>query len=299
MQNQLSTKEERFALMQEGGVGHGGWSQREQELLRSETRQASASGKPLRFAFEMVAQKTGRKPNSIRNYYYTALRPSEGKANGRAAFRPFTQNECRQLLRQVLSAQAAGISVRKCTMEMGDGDRAAMLRYQNKYRSLLRTHPALVEEVMGELHEKGIDCKLPPFAQRKKSAGEYDVQLEGIISHLSAIDDGALMPLIPALYRLAHLAARTSAAERKREEHDALAARYDWMAIRLQKSEDSLERAQERIEELESALEALKEAHKLNEAFLSMSPGERKMQLSKYVASLSAHLENAVPAALQ
>ena len=68
---------------------------------------------------------------------------------------PFTEEEIHYLLRTVLSAQANGISVRCCTMSMGGGDNRAMLRYQNKYRALLKNRPALVRQVAEELKAEG------------------------------------------------------------------------------------------------------------------------------------------------
>lgn len=66
--------------------------------------------------------------------------------------------EVRELLRQILMARARGQSVRSCVMRLADGDHSRMRRYQNKYRTVLRRCPDLVEEVCRELRQEGLPC---------------------------------------------------------------------------------------------------------------------------------------------
>ena len=91
-----------------------------------------ASGAPLRQVFEDLSVDLGRKPNSIRNYYYACLRNQEQNTPRVQAFIPFTEAETHDLLRQVLTGCGQGMSVRACVMRMADGDHSRMLRYQNK-----------------------------------------------------------------------------------------------------------------------------------------------------------------------
>lgn len=58
-------------------------------------------------------------------------------------------------MEQVLTAKAQGVSVRACVQQLAGGDRTRMLRYQNKYRSTVRTRPELVRGVMERLNEQG------------------------------------------------------------------------------------------------------------------------------------------------
>ena len=124
---------------------HNGWSEEETTLLWQEVRACCAQGQPLRAAFDRLAARTGRKANSIRNYYYAAVKAGQAPEDvptGRALpFQPFSPEEIDLLLREVLMAQGKGISVRACVTAMGGGDRSAALRLQNKYRALLKSHP--------------------------------------------------------------------------------------------------------------------------------------------------------------
>ncbi len=138
--------------------GRTGWKKEEDTLLFAEIEKSVGRGTPLKSVFEAVAEQTGRKPNSVRNYYYARIKEKDLSTTAlhAGAFVPFTEEEIHSLLRTVLSAQANGISVRCCTMSMGGGDNRAMLRYQNKYRALLKNRPALVRQVAEELKAEGV-----------------------------------------------------------------------------------------------------------------------------------------------
>lgn len=138
---------------------HNGWSQEETDLLRNEVRQASETGAPLRTVFERMGETLGRKPNSVRNYYYMQLREQGGEDCKRAApFETFSDEEIHDLLRHILSAKGQGQSVRASVMDLSHGDKTLMLRYQNKYRALLRKRPDLIEDICRELREAGQPC---------------------------------------------------------------------------------------------------------------------------------------------
>ena len=56
---------------------HQGWKPEEQALLYREVTHVREQELPLRMAFEAVAKETGRKPNSVRNYYYAAIKEGQ------------------------------------------------------------------------------------------------------------------------------------------------------------------------------------------------------------------------------
>lgn len=136
----------------------GGWQQEENDLLFGAVKEAAAEGKPLRDVFTKVGQQLGRKPNSIRNYYYARVKEEPALAPSKATFRAFDQEELHALLRDVLMAKGRGESVRACVIRRANGDRSAMLRYQNKYRSVLKNKPDLLNEVAQELRQEGLPC---------------------------------------------------------------------------------------------------------------------------------------------
>lgn len=138
--------------------GRAGWQEAETARLFTAVREANAAGAPLRSVFESLSGDLGRKPNSIRNYYYACLRQQPDAAPRSPAFRPFTPEETHELLRQVLMARGQGMSVRACVMKLSEGSHSRMLRYQNKYRTILKTRPELIAQVCEELQQEGLPC---------------------------------------------------------------------------------------------------------------------------------------------
>ena len=148
-----------------------GWQEDETNRLFDAVKQASETGLPLRSVFESLSDDLGRKPNSIRNYYYACLRQKPDAAYLRAApFATFTPEETHQLLRQVLMARGQGISVRACVMDLAQGDHSRMLRYQNKYRTVLKHRPELIDAVREELRQEGLPYPKEPALDRTDSA---------------------------------------------------------------------------------------------------------------------------------
>ena len=139
-------------------AGKPGWQEAETARLFTAVKEANAAGAPLRSVFESLSGDLGRKPNSIRNYYYACLRQQPDAASRAPAFRPFTQEETHELLRQVLIARGKGVSVRACVMSLAQGSHSQMLRYQNKYRTILKTRPELIAQVCEELKQEGLPC---------------------------------------------------------------------------------------------------------------------------------------------
>jgi len=166
----------------------------------------------------------GRKPNSVRNYYYMQLREQAGQDLRRAApFEMFTEEEVHDLLRQVLSARGRGQSVRSCVMDLSHGDRALMLRYQNKYRAILRKRPDLIRKVCEELEQEGAPCPdcLHPSRQEKA--------VDVIRRELSGAEDADVQAAFRALDALARRVAEGGA-----HEGDRLRVQRDLLLMQLE-----------------------------------------------------------------
>lgn len=145
-----------------------GWSDYENRLLWETADEAQQQGLPLKAVFERISEKTGRRPNSIRNYYYAQVRQREGDGAHAARFVPFTQDEVDELMEKVLRARTAGQSVRSCLQDISGGDHSLMLRYQNKYRSVIKNRPEYVQKLVDELNAQGIECSAPQVNHRPR-----------------------------------------------------------------------------------------------------------------------------------
>ena len=173
-----------------------GWQEEERQLLYERVRTAREQGQPLRSAFESIAQATGRKPNSVRNYYYACLKREEaGNVPHAAPFQTFTQDEVRQLVHDVLAARAQGVSVRACVQRMAGGNRKNMLRFQNKYRSVLKTRPALVRQVIEDMRASG-EATFDPYAAQSAQAQPLH---DSIALRAQSSGDPALLSLLHGL----------------------------------------------------------------------------------------------------
>lgn len=181
---------------------HGGWQAQEIEALRESVEQAEQSGESLRSVFEKMGKTLGRRPNSIRNFYYAQLRAQEGEGAARSLpFETFAPDEVEALLERVLTARAQGMSVRACVRDLAEGDHTKMLRYQNKYRSTIRTRPELVQRVMERLRERGV-----PFVSPYAEPGEERPQLAPLREKAQGSGDAQLVQLVSALEHLLDLA---------------------------------------------------------------------------------------------
>ena len=155
----------------EQAIMHGrrtGWSDEESRLLWETADEAQQQGLPLKAVFESIAEKTGRRPNSIRNYYYAQVQKREGGAGRPARFVPFTQQEVDWLMEQVLTARAQGQSVRSCLQALSGGDHSLMLRYQNKYRAVIKNRPEYVQKMVEALNARGVACETPQVNHRAR-----------------------------------------------------------------------------------------------------------------------------------
>ena len=265
---------------------HSGWHDEETRLLFDTVREANADGLPLREAFARVGERLGRKPNSIRNYYYARVREEPEEAPRKAGFSPFTEEELRWLLRAVLLARAEGDSVRACVTRLAEGDKRRMLRYQNKYRSVLKGRPELLEGIAEELRAEGLPCpegaSVAPNPERRlhglyQSALRLSLQtgdrtLEMMLQGLNALLEKAAAPTI------------TISPEPSAAREDALfAAKRE--ADRLRVESDLPRLALEEREEAQRAV--LAPLHETLAEFMALTAEERAAELAEFSRELA------------
>ncbi|MBQ3078843.1 MAG: hypothetical protein IJC48_02425 [Clostridia bacterium] len=149
-----------------------GWSEKESNLLWETADEAHKQGLPLKSVFERIAERTGRRPNSIRNYYYAQVRKEKGDSEITSRFVPFTEDEVEWLILEVLKGRAEGMSVRACLQKLSGGDHSLTLRYQNKYRAVLKNRPDYVREMVEKLNGEGIRCTTPEVNHRTRESAQ-------------------------------------------------------------------------------------------------------------------------------
>lgn len=129
-----------------------GYTKEEAEELARYISEGRRAGKTLTSLFSGYGRAHGRAGGSVRNYYYKLLKTGsdeargvlEGKNLSAAQVRPFTEEEKDEMLRLILTERKKGISVRRAIANVCGGDARLMLRYQNKYRNMLKKQPDAV-----------------------------------------------------------------------------------------------------------------------------------------------------------
>ena len=256
----------------------GGWQPEEVSELFHEIHASAARGEPLRSVFERVAERLGRKPNSIRNFYYAQLKQCDEPELKRAPpFEPFSQDEVRALIHDVLLARAQGKSVRACVQEMSQGDKSRMLRFQNKYRSCLKTRPALVREVMADMEAAG-EPYVDPFAPRARREDAQSL-LDEAQNRVEHMQDPALYQMLEGLNHLLALAQNQPSQDTVLA-LDRLNVRYDLLRIAL---DDERTRTREMGESLSALVLTIKE-------FLGLPEFTRAQRVGEFCERLSAQL---------
>lgn len=272
---------------------HGGWQKHEIDALQKSIDEAAGTGESLRSVFERLSAQLGRKPNSIRNFYYAQVRDREEGAMGRALpFETFTSDEVETLIERVLTARAQGMSVRACVRNLAGGDHTRMLRYQNKYRSTIRTRPELVRRVMDRLSSEGIPF-VSPYAD---DADSQEYAMSGLQRRAGALGDPQLSSLLASLEHLVNLAyapreappeSPVAAESEDRRRADRLSARCDMLRIAL---DDEQTRMQQLRGETEGMVTLIKE-------YIALPESDRMAHASLFCQQAAARL-SAVECAL-
>ena len=118
------------------------------ELLTS-ADSAVKESRSLSAVFERFAEKNDRAKGGVRNLYYKLVKESKTDKELLEAFptlkglkaersRVFSEEEENEVFERIREGVSGGKSARKVIKELSNGDEKLALRYQNKYRNMLR-----------------------------------------------------------------------------------------------------------------------------------------------------------------
>lgn len=142
------------------------WKDEEVKKLFDFIENGRKNNVPLIKLFSQYAHLTGRKPNSVRNYYYIELEvlqedESRTKKLGidlsihkKNDQKEFSDDETRELVMKILQMTSKGISVRKACLTLANGDITQMVRFQNKFRTVVVKQKELFDECLSKLQTK-------------------------------------------------------------------------------------------------------------------------------------------------
>lgn len=123
----------------------------------------------LTAVFNEYAARSGKKQGTVRNLYYAMCKKSKADGEFRNGLsgsealsvneiKPFGEREECELVKNILLKKKNGSSVRAAIMSLTD-DPKEQLRFQNKFRSVLRTKTELVKEILAEINAGEADLK--------------------------------------------------------------------------------------------------------------------------------------------
>lgn len=149
------------------------WNNKEVKSLFDEVEACKQSQQALKMAFVSHAKKYGRKPNSVRNYYYhevdnllqdharcESLGIDIGK-HAKVHFDNFNKEEEEKLFEKIEDMTKQGVSVRSACLKLSCGDLTEMTRLQNKYQNMKK--------------KIAVKNNIIPFKQRQKLLTESDI----------------------------------------------------------------------------------------------------------------------------
>ena len=153
--------------------------------------------------FEEYALLSGRAKGTIRNVYYALAKLSvrdkdfrERYLNGKeicvSKINGFSREEENKLAKDVLRAKLQGKSVRKAILELADGDAKKALRYQNKFRNMMKKDNQSFNEVARELNYQppkskifGMNIKAENRLILDKLIGNLKEQIDGLLERIN------------------------------------------------------------------------------------------------------------------
>lgn len=168
-----------------------GFTDDELKELASAVENAKATNGKLSAVFDTFAKKTGRAKGSVRNFYYGFVKECEKNDALRSEYfvrlpeiskaRAFDNTETEKLVSAVIEGKNNNKSVRRAIIDLAGGNEKLALRYQNKYRSLIRNFPEKFGPVKaGRLDRENVNL-VPPAAVRRVKA-EINALVERIAS---------------------------------------------------------------------------------------------------------------------
>ena len=124
-------------------------TQEQIDSLLKDAETAVEESRSLSTVFGDFAVKTGRAKGGIRNLYYAMLKESRSDDKLRETYpslnnlkaernKAFSKDEEDELFERVSAGVKSGKSVRRTIGEMACGDEKIALRYQNKYRNIMK-----------------------------------------------------------------------------------------------------------------------------------------------------------------
>ncbi|MDD4110654.1 MAG: hypothetical protein PHS54_03775 [Clostridia bacterium] len=144
------------------------WKDAEVKGLFDCIEKIKKANRSLLCGFREFARKYKRKANSVRNYYYLEVENLKKDKERRKRLnidlsihdiqRPskFCNNETEKLVTEILRLKCLGFSIRRACLKLANNSPEIMLRYQNKFRSVMKDNRSLYNKCLLNLRKNGL-----------------------------------------------------------------------------------------------------------------------------------------------
>lgn len=228
--------------------------------------------------FAMWGKRNGRQAFSVRNYYYRLIKLikqdnhfanmldlDETQVQKLLETRHFKVEEEKFLIEEILRNEC---SVRKTCKKLAGGDEGLMIRYQNKFRKIIKTQQSLVEEIMNKLKNEGINVKNP-----------YEAKIIKMPQNSARLSNEDINSLFSGLVKLVQEETKKEIEDSKKQEKLELMKKF-----KLQKFNET--KLQQENENLKNEMEMLKE--ELFDIDDEILDDKRMQKLKNYIQKLKS-----------
>ncbi len=144
------------------------WKESEIKNLFNCIAKTKKENKSLLEGFKEYAKKSKRKANSVRNYYYLEVENLSKNSNRAKKLgidlslhlvqqpEKFSNFDTEKLVTEILRLKCLGYSIRKACLKLANNSAEEMLRYQNKFRSVMKNNRKLYDRCLASLKKNGL-----------------------------------------------------------------------------------------------------------------------------------------------
>ncbi len=153
-------------------------------------------GIPLSQIFLLYGNKIGKAKGTVRNMYYALAKYSttdkdfcekylDGKPIRVEKIVEFKSEEEKELIEKIISATNGGRSVRSVITELAGGDMKLALRYQNKFRNVLKIRSELKERVENSRIYSFVEPNKKTVKVNEVSFKKLKTEIDNLINRIS------------------------------------------------------------------------------------------------------------------
>lgn len=153
-------------------------------------------GLPLSRIFSLYGNKIGKAKGTVRNMYYALAKYSttdkdfcekylDGKPIRVEKIVEFKSEEEKELIEKIISETNGGRSVRSVITELAGGDMKLALRYQNKFRNVLKIHSELKERVENSRIYSFVEPNKKTVKVNEVSFKKLKTEIDNLINRIS------------------------------------------------------------------------------------------------------------------